>query len=652
MSLRLRRTLLASAISSLACGAVAAQETPQLNDIVVTASGFEQQISSAPASISVISREELERGHFQNVTDALRDVPGVVVTGGGAGDNGNDISIRGMPSQYTLILVDGRPQNSRESRPNGSAGFEQDWLPPLQAIERIEVVRGPMSTLYGSDAIGGVINVITRKVADSWHGNIQLDTVLQEDSASGDSRQANFYLSGPLVADRLGLQLYGRTSERDEDDIENGYEEKSLQSLTARLSLAASDNHDFTAEAGITEQDRRSLVGRSAPAEGCRGGCTDSIGEYTNSHVALTHSGRFDWGTSETFVQRERSENQSRDIEITNTTAKTSAVIPLGMHMLTVGASWEEESLEDGTTNQISDRTAVENSQWALFMEDEWMLTNAWALTGGLRLDDDDNYGSHLSPRLYSVWNMTPEWTLKGGVSTGYRSPNLREITPDWGQISRGGNVYGNPDLEPETSLNKEIALLYGNDAGLNGSLTLFHNDFEDKITRIACPIDICNAGPNQFGSDPTYRVNIDDAVTQGVEASLGAPLTDTLALTASYTFTDSEQKSGEYAGEPLTQLPRHQVSATLDWDVNARLSQWTKVSYRGEESQPTTGPSQSAIVAPSYTFVDAGIGYQLNDSTTVNAGIYNLFDERITYDEYGYVDDGRRVWLGLNVAF
>ncbi|SEO33551.1 ligand-gated channel protein [Vreelandella aquamarina] len=652
MSLRLRRTLLASAISSLACGAVAAQETPQLNDIVVTASGFEQQISSAPASISVISREELERGHYQNVTDALRDVPGVVVTGGGAGDNGNDISIRGMPSQYTLILVDGRPQNSRESRPNGSAGFEQDWLLPLQAIERIEVVRGPMSTLYGSDAIGGVINVITRKVADTWHGNIQLDTVLQEDSASGDSRQANFYLSGPLVADRLGLQLYGRTSERDEDDIENGYEEKSLQSLTARLSLAASDNHDFTAEAGITEQDRRSLVGRSAPAEGCRGGCTDSIGEYTNSHVALTHSGRFDWGTSETFVQRERSENQSRDIEITNTTAKTSVVIPLGMHMLTVGASWEEESLEDGTTNQISDRTAVENSQWALFMEDEWMLTNAWALTGGLRLDDDDNYGSHLSPRLYSVWNMTPEWTLKGGVSTGYRSPNLREITPDWGQISRGGNVYGNPDLEPETSLNKEIALLYGNDAGLNGSLTLFHNDFEDKITRIACPIDICNAGPNQFGSDPTYRVNIDDAVTQGVEASLGAPLTDTLALTASYTFTDSEQKSGEYAGEPLTQLPRHQVSATLDWDVNARLSQWTKVSYRGEESQPTTGPSQSAIVAPSYTFVDAGIGYQLNDSTTVNAGIYNLFDERITYDEYGYVDDGRRVWLGLNVAF
>ncbi|MBR9926237.1 MAG: ligand-gated channel protein [Gammaproteobacteria bacterium] len=652
MSTRLRRTLLAGAISSLASSAVLAQETPRLDDVVVTASGFEQQISSAPASISVISREELERGHYQNVTDALRDVPGVIVTGGGAGDRGNDISIRGMPSQYTLILVDGRPQNSRESRPNGSAGFEQDWLPPLQAIERIEVVRGPMSTLYGSDAIGGVINVITRKVADEWHGNVQLDTVLQENSNSGDSRQANFYLSGPLVGDRLGLQLYGRASERDEDDILNGYEEKSLQSLTARLNFAANDNHDFTAEAGVTEQDRYSRVGRSGAAEGCRGGCTDSIGEYTNTHVAVTHSGRFDWGTSETFVQRERSDNKSRDIEITNTTAKTSAVIPLGMHLVTVGASYEEESLNDTTTNRISDRTEIENSQRALFVEDEWMLTDTWALTGGLRVDDDDNFGSHVSPRLYSVWNATPDWTLKGGVSTGYRSPSLREITPDWGQVSRGGNIYGNPDLKPETSLNKEIALLYANDAGLSGSLTLFHNDFEDKITRIACPVDICTDGPNDFGSDPTYRVNVDEAITQGVEASLAAPLTDAVSLTASYTFTDSEQKSGQYAGEPLTQLPRHQVSATLDWQVNSRLSQWTKVSYRGEESQPTTGPSSRSVVAPSYTFVDAGMGYKLNDSTTVNAGIYNLFDERITYEEYGYVDDGRRVWLGLNVAF
>lgn len=662
MSPCLRRTLLASAISSLASGTLWAQETPRLDDMVVTASGFEKQVANAPASISVVSREELERGHYQSVTDALRDVPGVIVTGGGGGDHGQDISIRGMPSQYTLILVDGRPQSSRESRPNGSAGFEQDWLPPLQAIERIEVVRGPMSTLYGSDAIGGVINVITRKVAQQWHGNVQLDTVLQEDSDSGDSHQANFYLSGPLVGDRLGLQLYGQTSRRDEDNIVNGYEDKSLQSLTARLSLAATENHDFTFEAGITDQDRQSLMGRSAAAEGCRGGCSDSFNEFTNQHVAVTHSGRFDWGTSESFIQREKSENKSREIDITNTTAKTSAVIPLGMHMLTVGGSYEEESLDDATTNQVSDRTNVEQSQWSLFVEDEWMLAEDFALTGGIRMDDDENYGSHFSPRLYSVWNMTPDWTLKGGVSTGFRSPNLREITADWGAISRGGTTYGNPDLEPETSLNKEIGLLYAGENGLSGSFTVFHNDFEDKITRLRCTsvglsTTECPA-ETQFDTDENgnlntnTRVNVDDAVTQGVEASLAAPLTDTLELTATYTYTDSEQKSGEYKGEPLTQLPRHQMSATLDWQASAKLSQWTKVTYRGEESQPTTGPSSGSVVAPSYTFVDAGVGYQLNESAQLNAGIYNLFDETIDYDEYGYIEDGRRVWLGLNIAF
>ncbi|MCP1328503.1 TonB-dependent receptor, partial [Halomonas sp. 707D4] len=154
------------------------------------------------------------------------------------------------------------------------------------------------------------------------------------------------------------------------------------------------------------------------------------------------------------------------------------------------------------------------------------------------------------------------------------------------------------------------------------------------------------------FGSDPTYRVNIDEAVTQGVEASLAAPLGDALALSASYTYTDSEQKSGEYKGNPLTQLPKHQVSASLDWQIDSQLSQWTRVTYRGEESQPTGGRSSGSLVAPSYTFVDTGLGYALNDTTTVSAGIYNLFDEDVTYDEYGYVEDGRRLWLGLNVDF
>lgn len=125
----------------------------QLDKIVVTASGFEQDIKKAAASISVLTQEEINKKAYRDVTDALKDVPGVVVTGGGSS---SDISIRGMGSAYTVIMVDGKKVNTRSVRPNSdNSGIEQGWLPNIGAIERIEVIRGPMSGLYGSDAMGG-----------------------------------------------------------------------------------------------------------------------------------------------------------------------------------------------------------------------------------------------------------------------------------------------------------------------------------------------------------------------------------------------------------------------------------------------------------------------------------------------------------------
>merc|ERR1712023_19927 len=116
-------------------------------------------LKEAPASISVLDKEDLSERFYRDLTDAMTDIPGVIVTGGG---DREDISLRGMGSQYTLILVDGQRQSSRETRPNSDGpGVEGAWIPPLSAIERIEVIRGPMSSLYGSDAIGGVINIIT-----------------------------------------------------------------------------------------------------------------------------------------------------------------------------------------------------------------------------------------------------------------------------------------------------------------------------------------------------------------------------------------------------------------------------------------------------------------------------------------------------------
>jgi len=647
-SLRLPYPTLAAALMATGfCGIAAAQDNRAMETVVVTAGGHEQQIKEAPASISVVTREELEKRAYTNLHDALRDVPGVVLTP--SDNNSNDISLRGMGANYTLILVDGKRSNTRETQTNGSTGTDQSWIPPLEAIERIEVVRGPMSSLYGSDAMGGVINVITRKVARQWHGAVRADATLQERSTSGNAYQGNFYLSGPIQDDLLGLSIYGNYNQREEDRILNGFNDYDNRAVNLKLALTPNKDHDVILELGTARQHFISSPGMTlAPTAAL------SDRKFERDNYALQHKGRFGWATSDTYLQREETKNLSRDMTIRNTVFNSSWTLPLGeQHLLTTGVFYNNQDLKDTTTNTLrgSTRDAADRSQYAVFAEDEWRLRDDFALTGGLRYDHDSQAGGHVSPRLYGVWTVDPRWTVKGGVSTGFRAPSLRQTLGDWGQSSRGGDIYGNPDLKPETSLTKEIGVLFDSGAGITAGLTLFDNDFEDKITRIACP----SCGPlNSSGRIPTTNVNVDKAVTRGVEASLGTLLTQALRLTSSYTFTHSEQKSGEFAGKPLNQLPRHLLNVGLDWNPTGQINGWTKLSYRGKESDSPGGASSGSFNQKSYALLDLGGSYKVNKTVTLYAGIYNLMDKEVLYDGVNYdsVQDGRRYWLGMNVKF
>ncbi|NVN56061.1 TonB-dependent receptor [bacterium Scap17] len=614
--------------------ALPSHASDQLEDIVVTASGHDQMAKDAPASMSVITRESLEGRHYSDLTDALRGLPGVTVSSGGYS---KDISIRGMPGEYTLILVDGRPIDSRDTRPSGSGGFEQDWLPSLEAIERIEVVRGPMSTRYGSDAIGGVINIITRKTQEEWVTNLHYDTFIPQHSVSGHERQSRIRTSGPLIDGLLGLSVSAGQTTRQEDDITRGYPQRKRQDLDTKLSLTPDDNQRIEAEFAYHDQNRQTEEGRSQGQ--------DSDRDWDTRRFSLSHQG--DWASASTnsYVQYETSRNDSRDITLSNTKASSNVLIPLGDHLTTLGVSFEEEHLEDNDTNALSEINEIRNSRWSLFAEDEWLLTDDWALTGGVRLDEDENYGSHLSPRLYSVYQLADSWTLKTGVATGYKAPSLRQVADNWVQDSRGGDIYGNPDLEAETSLSREIGLLYDNARGTQAGVTLFRSDFDDKIVTELCPDGACAGGAD----DARWYNNVDSAVTQGVELSLNQELSHDLALALSYTYTDSEQTSGENKGQPLTQIPRHQATAQLDWQLNHRLNHWTRVDWRGEETQPATGVTSRTVIAPSYTIVDTGVSFDATTQLTLSAGLYNLFDKRVRYDDFGYVEDGRRLWVGVD---
>ncbi|HBT0271836.1 TPA: TonB-dependent receptor [Klebsiella pneumoniae] len=205
------RAGLSASVVSLAFPALADVNEETL---VVTASATEQNVKDAPASISVITQQDLQRKPVQNLKDVLRDVPGVQLTN--EGDNRKGVSIRGLSSSYTLILVDGKRVNSRNAvfRHND---FDLNWI-PVDAIERIEVVRGPMSSLYGSDALGGVVNIITKKIGQKWTGTLSADTTIQEHRDRGDTYNGQFFTSGPLIDGVLGMKAYGSLAKRAKDD--------------------------------------------------------------------------------------------------------------------------------------------------------------------------------------------------------------------------------------------------------------------------------------------------------------------------------------------------------------------------------------------------------------------------------------------------
>jgi outer membrane receptor for ferrienterochelin and colicins len=638
-------------------------EVTQLEKIVITASGFEQDIKKAAASISVLTQEEINKKAYRDVTDALKDVPGVVVTGGGSS---SDISIRGMGSAYTVIMVDGKKVNTRSVRPNSdNSGIEQGWLPNIGTIERIEVIRGPMSGLYGSDAMGGVINIITKKNTNEWTGSVKLDTTLQENSKSGNIYQTNAYIAGPLIANLLSFKANGLYSQRDEDEIYGGYSEQKIRAGGAALTLTPNYQHTFDLEYQRSIQNRDATVGKSiSPIQTGRNPPVNSLTDYYRTEYSLTHRGTVGAVETHSYIQREENENPSRNMEAINTTFNTINKINFDRHSLSFGGMYLKEELEDkGNQLSIGGSTPVsslDRYSWALFAENAWNIVDDFTLTTSLRLDEDEKFGDHWSPKVYGVWGLNDNWVIKGGVSTGYKTPALRATVAEWGQATGGGQskgvIVGNPDLKPEKSVNYEVSFNWDNLDNLNAGLTLFNSEFKDKITEVrTCQGENVGALECDWLGEKfdfvSLRENVDKASMRGAEVTFGWQALPNVNVSANYTFTDTEQKSGINKGKPLNEMPKHMFNTTADWEINDQFSSWGRVNYRSKTSDYLSRTAM-AKGKPAYTMVDVGLNYKPTQNIAVAAGVYNLFDKEIDKDTYNYVLDGRRYNLGVTYSF
>lgn len=729
--LTLTSAIALAAISSAAYG----QETAQLNNMVVTAAGYEQSVNSAPASISVISREELELKQFSNIAEAIADVPGVDVRSGTGKTGGLNISIRGMPSEYTLILIDGRRQNTSGSvTPNGFGETSTGFMPPLSAIERIEVIRGPMSTLYGSDAMGGVVNIITRRIGEDWAGSVTVENTFQEDRDAGNSSAINLYTSGPLVKDTLGLQLRGRLFDRDRSErmIENSAgrdprpSEARIYSIGGRLNLTPDENNELWVDAERARQtysndDNRlgtqdGTDRRGNPSPGTFNGYKDEL-RFNRDQIAIGHTGRYAPGTWESSITHSTTETfgrtlpagsapdfgyeaqggEDRILENRDIIVDTKFVAPIGDHMATIGGQYIDAELEDGTAGDIT----FEQTSWALFAEDEWLLRDDLALTVGGRYEHHDAFGGHFSPRGYLVWSTTPNWTLKGGVSRGYKTPSLNDLHDGINGFGGQGTTVnlGSPDLEPEKSTNYEIGAIYDNQSGFATSATIFYNRFTDRIASAAdlpnCQFVSNGETPNaglanclsvgNFTQQESFGqlTNIDEAETRGVELTASYQIAPAWRVSGGYTFTDSEITSGDNEGMVLTNTPDHKLTADLTWAINDRWSTTLEGEYYSSRERfsaglPISGETLSLYEQlgnklNGYELFNLRSSYRVSDSVRLTGTIYNLFDKDFTSSDTfehngetlraynfsqtgrstdGVALDGRSLWVSATYEF
>ena len=686
-----------------------ANETTKLDDVqvVTTAGGYEQKITDAPASISVVSQEDLKNKKYANLAEAIEDVEGVDVRGGNGKTGGLNISIRGMGSENTLILIDGKRQNSSgNNTPNGFGETNNNFLPPLSAIERIEVIRGPMSTLYGSDAMGGVVNIITKKVANEWTGNIGIDRTFNESSQFGDSNTVNTYISGPIVKDLLGLSLRASHYGRDASNIKygdgaevdkrgNSPVEGKNYTFGAKLNFTPVDNHDFYFDAYSSRQkynNDKAQLGTLNTATNSQG--YDENLRFEKEQFTLGHISRFNAGTLESSILRGETETigrlipgkigqsyvgmptivagEKRELKNTDTVFDTKFVSDIvDNNIITLGGQFWKSEFNDGL---VEDK--FKQDMWALFVEDEISITDALALTLGGRYDHHDKFGGNFSPRAYAVYGVNDNWTVKGGVSRGFKAPQVQALHDGInGATSQGKKLtIGNPNLKPEKSTNYETGVYYKADNGFLANATVFYNEYSDKIESDGEVIVSGKAGiPNGTYAKSS---NIGKAETKGLEIGTKIPIIETLDLSANYTFMKTEKKAGPNKGEPFAKTPEHSLNATLNWQITPALNTWLKGEYRSDRLRFTEKydnlTAENKLIynqvgneIKSYTLAHLGGSYKWNKDLTFSATIYNLFDKDFFKGDNSYVDasnvtryasdtvlEGRRLWLAMNLSF
>lgn len=557
--------------------------------------------STTPAAVSVITAGELAAMGALSVADALRVLPEVRIKASGGPGSLTTVSIRGSASTQVLILIDGVPVNRPDQATVDLSTF------PIQNVDHIEVLRGPFSAIYGSAALGGVINIVTRSVPQS-----SLSARVGSYGESADAVSVGGVLGG-LTYLVQGI-LTGSTGFAPDTDYSNSTVMARLRWTTAPDSGVTLTVNRFWHVVGtpgpLPFQDltSRTWEGRTLVDLAWRSGAPGGPGGMLRFY-ALDDDVSFS-GPAFAF--------QSDDVAHLWGAQGQVVLAPHPGHLLTLGAEYQGQSIAH-TDNSPA---AFNNTGYdlGLYVQDDWQITPGVLLSAGVREDSFQLYGTQVNPRAGVVVLLSDRLTLRAAAGRTFRAPSFDELAPSF---------FGNPSLQPETAWSYDMGLEYLLGPGLTLQLTSYYKDATNLIT----------------SSPPLFvPMNVGHAIVTGGSIEVLGRLGDQWFVRANYTTQRARDAATDL---DVIYVPRMLGNLELTYRVAPGMTLNAIVSYAGDRF----ANAGNTMMVPGYWLTSLTATWPIGSGFTVQAGVINLFD--VVYQEsLNFPEPGRRYFMTVTKSF
>ena len=619
-------------------------DTAKSRDIVVTANKVAEEVKAVPQAVEVITAEDIKKMGADNVYSALRLANNVNISE--AGMTGNQVSIRGMSTYHTLILIDGKRISGEDT--TATANYYALKRLNLDTVERIEIVRGSASVLYGSDALGGVINIIT-KTPTKPGGAIGFNAGTREQNIYGNyDFVSDKHLSGSISFRAAKTRSYfnnGSSSNLNGPshyfDLKTVYDFKNANHNKLTFGLRyfnerlAADYYDSSATkygmTFVTQKDKHEYFNTQG---------TGLDLSYTGKTKKNDYSFRvyYDKMDKDTLMLNDRPDFGLPILEMVlgklypksqyDTMSFKTIVGEMkdtmyvnDNHTLTFGTEYKYQSyngtrLGGGSTADTSGKPVVGHhfNTWALYAEDLWQVNDKWLVIPSARYEKNSSFGSNVVAKLGTTYNFNKDFRLKANYGRGYKAPSISELymnmTRDMGMASV--TILGNENLQPEKSLNFDIAL-EGEKGNFFGKASWYHNRISNLITTETV---------SEAGSSGVYQyVNVGNALIKGFEFQVGAHLNKNADVTLTHNIIDAMDVN---SGTRLSNRAKHNTRLSFSWDDhkknNFTAMVWADFVRNYYYSSKTYN----------YTTLNFSLSKKLSDNLLVTAGIDNLTNQKV----------------------